>query len=204
MNVQPSTLSLNVKLGSIAAALAVLALFAGSSYRGTRVPLNPKELAYRIQNELDHVTSSELASWIMENKTGYRIVDLQDEQSFHSYHIPGAENKSLPSLLDAPYDTSETIVLYSEGGVHSAQAMFLLWAQGYNNVLMLKGGINDWKDEILHPNLSKADSGANPRAFAEAKARSRFFGGVFVTFPNRPQLAVPRVGKEREKIRNEC
>jgi hypothetical protein len=72
---------------------------------------------------------------------------------------------------------NEKIVLYSEGGIHSAQAWLLLRAQGYEGVYTVLGGLDGWKDEVLFPVLP-ADAGPRDRAqFERAAALARFFGG---------------------------
>ena len=72
---------------------------------------------------------------------------------------------------------NEKIVLYSEGGIHSAQAWLLLRAQGYEGVYTVLGGLDGWKDEVLFPVLP-TDAGPRDRAqFERAAALAQFFGG---------------------------
>ena len=56
--------------------------------------------------------------------------------------------------MDAGLGRQEKLVLYSEGGIHSAQAWMLLKAQGYQAVYMLTGGLEEWKDQVLFPVLA--------------------------------------------------
>jgi len=173
----------NRKLGIIALILGALALTAGDSLRSSRVSVDPKELASRIQHELDHVDPQELAEWIAEKKEGYRLIDLRSEPEFSLYHIPGAERMDLPALMDSSFDKQETLVVYSQGGVHSAQAMFLLWAKGHDKTLMLKGGISAWEADVLHrsPSLHPPDSTSGKQKL-----------------PKKP------LGREEENFRREC
>ena len=176
----------NRNLAVAALVLAALALVAGGS--SSRVSVDPKELAHRIQNELDHVDVLELSEWISAEKEGYRLVDLRTAEEFNRYHIPGAEHITLPELVETKFRKNETIVLYSEGGVHSAQAMFLLWTKGYDNVFMLKGGIAQWEADVLH----------KPEAPAMKRSPSSDSTSTKKPLPKRPQL------KEEEKFRREC
>jgi rhodanese-related sulfurtransferase len=175
----------NRTLAIAALILASLALVAGESSR--RVTVDPEELAYRIQNELDHVDPLELSDWISTKREGYRLIDLRTPEEFARYHIPGAANTTLPELIDMRFRKTETIVLYSEGGIHSAQAMFLLWTKGYDNVFMLKGGIAAWEADVLHKRpRPKSDDQSHPA------------DTVKKTPPKKPNL------KEEEKFRREC
>lgn len=169
-------LSLNRKLGAVALALGALALFA-QPHRGPFVKLDGRELALVVEREVDHVTASELAAWIVEGRSDYRLLDLRTEQAYATYHIPTAENVPLSGLPDYPLLRNEKVVLYSEGGIHSAQAWMLLRAQGYDAVYMVLGGLDAWKDEVLFPVLAADASAADRARFERAVALARFFGG---------------------------
>ena len=169
-------LTLNQKLAVLALALGALALFA-EPQRGPFVKLDARELALVVEKEVDHVTAAELAAWIVEGRADYRLLDLRTEQDYATYHVPTAENVPLSGLADYPLQRNEKIVLYSEGGIHSAQAWMLLRAQGYEAVYMVLGGLESWKDEVLFPSLP-ADADAQARArFERAAQVAKFFGG---------------------------
>ncbi|MDQ1345006.1 MAG: hypothetical protein QG586_536 [Pseudomonadota bacterium] len=169
-------LTLNQKLAAVALVLGALALFS-QPHRGPFVKLDARELALVVEQEVDHVKPSELAAWIVEGRADYRLIDLRTADEFAAYHIPTAENAELTALTEYPLLRNEKIVLYSEGGIHSAQAWLLLRAQGYEGVYTVLGGLDGWKDEVLFPALP-ADAGPNERArFERAAAVARFFGG---------------------------
>ena len=71
----------------------------------------------------------------------------------------------------------EKIVLYSEGGIHSAQAWMLLRAQGYKSVYMLKGGLEEWKDQVLFPAVADNPTPTERARDERLKSISAFFGG---------------------------
>ena len=189
-------LTLNQKLGVLALALGAIALFA-QPQRGPFVKLDARELALVVEKEVDHVKAPELAAWIIEGRSDYRLLDLRTAQEYATYHIPSAENVQLSGLADYPLQRNEKIVLYSEGGIHSAQAWMLLRAQGYAAVYMVFGGLDSWKDEVLFPSLP-ADAGPQALAQFEKTAQvAKFFGGE-------PRLggdaAAPAAGAELPKL----
>jgi len=169
-------LTLNQKLAAVALAIGALALFS-QPHRGPFVKLDARELALVVEQEVDHVTPPELAAWIVEGRSDYRLLDLRAEQDFAEYHIPTAENVPLSGLADYPLLRNEKIVLYSEGGIHAAQAWLLLQAQGYRGVSTVLGGLDGWKDEVLFPALSADASPAERARFERAAALAQFFGG---------------------------
>jgi rhodanese-related sulfurtransferase len=181
-----SAMSRNAKLGLLVCLLGLLAAFAGNPYKGSKVTLDTAELAEIVQNEVDHVEPSELADWIIQGRTDYRLIDLRREEEFNQYHIPGAENVSLTSLLNYSLRRNDKIILYSGGGIHSAQAWFLLKAQGYKAVYMLFGGLDEWQYTVLFPSIPSNPSPEQQAFFNKMKEVSKFFGGS------------PRVGADEE------
>jgi rhodanese-related sulfurtransferase len=171
-----SSLSLNQKLAVIALVLGAVALFARVD-RGHRVTVDVKELATTIEKEADHVTVQDLAAWIVEGRSEYRLVDLRPQAEFVAYHIPTAENVALSSLPDFPFERTEKIVLCSEGGVHAYQAWMLMRALGFKAVYTLKGGLDEWKDEVLFPVRAAEATPQEQARFERAAAMARFFGG---------------------------
>ena len=155
-------LTLNQKLAALAFVLGAVALFA-QPHRGPFVKLDGRELALVVEQEVDHVTAPELAAWIVEGRADYRLIDLRSAAEYAAYHIPTAENVPLSDLVDYPLLRTEKVVLYSEGGIHSAQAWMLLRAQGHESAYMVLGGLDAWKDEVLYPALP-ADAGPQQRA----------------------------------------
>jgi len=169
------SLTLNKKLATTAFALGLLAMIAGSPFRANDTPA--KNLLTIIRNEDDHVSAEEVGRWIMERKPGLRVVDVRDRQDFDAYHIPSALNIPLDSLLDAGLLKNETIVLYSEGGIHAAQAWLVMRAQGYQKVYSLKGGLQEWIDAIIHPTISNNPSAEEKASFEKKREMTRYFGG---------------------------
>jgi hypothetical protein len=171
-----SRLTLNQKLAVAAVALGAVALFA-APYPGSKVTLDAKDLALVVGTEADHVEAPELAAWIIESRADYRLVDLRTEGEFAQYHIPTAQSIPMNVLTDAGLLRQEKIVLYSEGGIHSAQAWMLLRAQGYKSVYMLKGGLEEWKDQVLFPAVADNPTATERARDERLKSISAFFGG---------------------------
>ncbi|NJD32597.1 MAG: hypothetical protein FIB04_12020 [Gammaproteobacteria bacterium] len=170
------TLTLNQKLGALALALGAVALLS-QPHKGPYVKLDARELAMIVDKEVDHVKPAELAAWIIEGRSDYRLLDLRSEAAYAQYHIPTAENVPLAGLADFAVSPGEKIVLYSEGGIHAAQAWMLMRARGHANVYTVLLGLDGWKDDVLFPVLP-ADASPQERArFEKTAAVAKFFGG---------------------------
>jgi hypothetical protein len=72
MKFNPARMSRNAKLGGPVCVLGLIAAFAGSPYKGSKVTLDTAKLADIAQREVDHAKPVELADWIIEGKSDYR------------------------------------------------------------------------------------------------------------------------------------
>jgi len=151
-------------LGAAAVVLGGLAAVAGSPYRSAHGAIDVAALAADVANERDHVTALELAQWIRDRKPQLHVLDLRTKAEYLEYSIPGAAFVPLESLASLTLDRRDTLVLYSGGGAHAAQGWVMLRALGYSNVFFLRGGLNEWLDEVAAP--------------TNATDLTRYFGGT--------------------------
>jgi hypothetical protein len=171
-----SKLSLNQKLGATALALGALAVFANVMPDRT-VTVHAKELLTSVERREDHVTPQELAAWIVEGRSDYRLVDIRDDKAYAEYHIPTAENVPLASVLDGPLGRTDKIVLYGEGGIHAAQAWMVLKGRGHTQVYTLLEGLDAWKEKVLFPVMPLNPDPEQQALFERAVQVAKFFGG---------------------------
>jgi len=95
--------------------------------------------------------SMEEAVAMMEEESGYIILDVRTPEEFREKHIPGAINianetigtEKIPELPDK----GQLILVYCRSGNRSKQASEKLAALGYTNIVEF-GGINDWPGEV--------------------------------------------------------
>jgi rhodanese-related sulfurtransferase len=106
-------------------------------------------LARTIANQDDHVSALELATWIRDHRAGLRVIDVRSADDYTRYHVPTAEHVPLDGLTDVRFADGDTIVLYSQAGVHAAQAWVFLRALGHRHVYFLRRGIDEWLDEVV-------------------------------------------------------
>jgi len=171
-----SKLTLNQKLGVLALALGGLAVFANVA-PGHTVTLDAKELLTGVARQEDHITPAELAAWIIEGRTDYRLVDVRDEKAFAEYHIPTAENVPLATVTDGSLGRTDKIVLYGDGGIHAAQAWMVLRGKGYTRVYTLLEGLDAWKDDVLFPVMPQSPTAEQQAQFERSAQVAKFFGG---------------------------
>ena len=89
---------------------------------------------------------------MMEEESGYIILDVRTPEEFSERHIPGAiniPNETIGSdeIAGLP-DKDQLILVYCRSGNRSKQASQKLAESGYTNVVEF-GGINDWPGETV-------------------------------------------------------
>ena len=92
---------------------------------------------------------------IMDEETGYIILDVRTAEEYSSGHIPDAINIPNESIdansseeITALPDKEQMILVYCRCGNRSKQASQKLAALGYTNIVEF-GGINSWPGEVV-------------------------------------------------------
>lgn len=164
-------------LGIAALALGAAAPFAGDPPR-PQTMINIDELAGVVMREEDHVDAVELAGWIRERRPGLRVFDVRSLTEYQEYAIPGAEHLPISGIGRSRFSDDEVLVLYSQGGAHAAQAWVFLRALGLRRVYFLRGGLQEWMEDVMHPELAQDASPEAAARFEAAAELSRYFGGA--------------------------
>jgi len=164
-------------LGVGALGLAALAAFVGTPVPARPGEIDVNQLAGMIAREEDHVTAIDLAGWIKDRKPGLRVIDVRPAEAFDDFHLPTAENMPLPSISQAAFKTTDTLVLYSDGGAHAAQGWVLLRSLGYRHVYFLRGGLGEWLDDVMNPVIPANAAPDVADAFKRTVELSQYFGG---------------------------
>ena len=104
-------------------ACGLVAAVGGDPYRGSHTTIDTKDLALRAAKGADSIQAADLANWIIQGRTDYKLVDLRAEKDFAAYHIPSAENVPLASLTPDFAAHNEKIILYSDERYRGGQSM---------------------------------------------------------------------------------
>ncbi len=77
------------------------------------------------------------------------FIDVREPWEFEEFNL-GAQLIPLNNLVNSMYELDEhkedEIILHCRSGARSAMAQGLLLANGFKNVLNLKGGVMAWQD----------------------------------------------------------
>ncbi|MCB0278111.1 MAG: rhodanese-like domain-containing protein [Calditrichaeota bacterium] len=161
-----------LRLAALFILLGFLAIFMGDPYKKPELKVSFTDVEQILKQPVQQIEAIELAKFIMHPNEAYRLIDLRPEAEFKTYRIPGAERADLNNLKDMGIFVNERIILYTHDEDLAVQAYFILVMQSYFKVSVLKGGINQWKTDVLFPDISNQNSD-----FESRKTISTFFGG---------------------------
>ncbi len=80
------------------------------------------------------------------NKKEVQLIDVRTQSEYNSGHIKGVKNITLTSLennLDK-INKDNPIIVHCQSGVRAAMAYSILRKNGFDNIKVYSGGINDW------------------------------------------------------------
>ena len=96
--------------------------------------------------------SMDEAADMMEQESGYIVLDVRTPEEYSEKHIPNAINIPNENIgtdeLSALPDKDQLIMVYCRSGRRSKEAAEKLVALGYTNIVEF-GGIIDWKGETV-------------------------------------------------------
>jgi rhodanese-related sulfurtransferase len=101
----------------------------------------------------------ELATWLIEERADFKLIDVRMPADADSGKIADAENIPIAQLVTAEViarlPTDRKVIVYSNGSENAAKAAVMLRLSGINAHL-LTGGYNAWHEKVLNPDISSA------------------------------------------------
>ena len=97
---------------------------------------------------------------ISKKNQDYIFIDIRNPREFDNFHIEGAVNVPMQRALDDEYipdlKNSKKKVLYSDESIKADQIRVLLTQYGYDNLYVLQGGANYWKENMVSKDVFKS------------------------------------------------
>jgi len=151
------------------------------------------EMLATIEAAADHLDPEDLADRMVAGEAGLVVVDVRPESEFHAGHLRGAVNIPLPRLVDelTPVKNRGTIVLYSNGMTHPAQARDALARLGFTNVFLLTDGLDGFFARCLKPVSLRREPLAPADAARITRWRQYFLAGSGPHPPATPATITP-------------
>lgn len=142
----------------------------------------PKGLLVEAINTHRYIDADKLSSKIIGEDPSYTFIDLRDDEQFKNFTFPRAINIPYNTILDesnlSKFDSDDVnYVLFSNGTMVADQAWLTLRKNGYKNILVLKGGLNNFYKTVLNPTMPvETDSKEIQDLYNFRKAAGTYFG----------------------------
>ena len=176
--------------------------------------LTAEELLQEVNEGLQFITPDQVAHLIINEDPSILLIDVRSADEYEYFHLQGAINIPLSDLLNKdwePYLNQDvrTNIFYSNGVTKSNEAWMITRQLGYNNCMVLMGGLNAWAETIQNP---EAPSSTHPDdEFARydfRKGASKVFGGGTLEASSEssaPPKLPPIIPKpKRKKVQGGC
>ena len=128
----------------------------------------------------DRASVDELATWLIEGRDDFRLIDVRTPSDFESGSIGNAENIPIAEIVSdktlARLPTNRMLLVYSNGSENAAKATVLLRLSGFDAHL-LTGGYKAWQEKILNPDISAEALDGESLEVAEQRAYACYFVG---------------------------
>lgn len=85
--------------------------------------------------------------------TDVYLLNVNSERQFNmGLHLPGSVNMDWRQVLDRSNEIprDRTVVIYCNTMLYSSRAQLLLNMDGFDNILLLQGGLNNWHSYIAN------------------------------------------------------
>ena len=170
--------------------LVFLALGAYLTFSGVKessyVETKPDKLFLDLIENTRYFTADEVAQMIISQDPSIQLIDVRDERYFNKFSLNGAINIPLKDFLNPDnlayldQDIYNTI-LFSNGSSDADVAWMLANRMGYENIFVMRGGMNNWVDQILQPSENSVIwDRVNDQLYQYRRGASLYFGGSSV------------------------
>ena len=161
------------------------------------------DVAQAAARQTDRVSVEELASWIIEGRQDFELIDVRSASDFASGHIGEARHVPVAAIVSdetlTSLPTDRKVVVYSNGSENGAKAATLLRVAGFD-AQVVTGGYNAWNRRILNPDIPAAEFDGESLESIQQRAYACYFvGDRGEAAAERPEVEfVPPVFTEEE------
>lgn len=138
------------------------------------------DIAQAAARQTDRVSVEDLASWLIEERRDFIIIDVRSAADFEKGHIGDARNVPVAEVVTdenlTSLPTGRKIIVYSNGSENGAKAATLLRIAGLD-AHVLTGGYNAWHERVLNPDISTEELDGESLKVSAQRAYACYFVG---------------------------
>lgn len=164
---------------------------------------SPEKLMWDIVNSSRFASTDGVANMIINDDPNLLLIDVRPTDDFSVFSLPGSLNLPIDSITTAYADdilSMENLIkiFISDDDIKADQVWILAARQGYKNIYVMKGGLNNWIRTIINPEAPAELSPPDEFELYEfRKAASNYFTGNESNMENpKKHLKVTRQKKQ--------
>jgi len=129
-------------------------------------------------SEKTYFTTDEVARFIVSDDSTIRLIDVRSPEEYNSFTLPGAINMPYEEILRTDPSTylvrgEVKNILFSNGDIYSGYALALANGMNFNNVFVMKGGINEWFSTVMDSYFSGIRITPRENALFETRTKAK-------------------------------
>jgi rhodanese-related sulfurtransferase len=164
-----------------------------------------KGASYIASHSVKIMSSDELAYRIIDKENSVQVVDMRLPEQFAVLALPGSVNVQIKDLFGkelTPILSDRRIVkvIIGQNEDDSQTAALLLQELGYENIVMLQGGLENFQKTILIPKSEATGSRWDADVNTFRANASTVISKMIADVKNRQ----PRIAKQQKKIQGGC
>ncbi len=118
--------------------------------------VSPKALLLELKEQTHYKSTDEVAERLINKDPSIFLIDVRMADAYFEYSLPGAENIPLEDILHPDWadyldQSNRELIFFSNADVYAEQAWLLARRMGYENLYVMKGGLNEWFETIIQP-----------------------------------------------------
>jgi len=180
--------SLRTQLSAILICFAVIAWILPERQR-TANELKPSEMIPYLDDPGRFLTCDQVARMVVDEDPSVQLLDIREPGDYLLASIPGAINIPFRDILNPDWsgyldDKDKKVILYSNGDILASQAWMLCVQSGYDDIFIMKGGLDQWSKVIMGSEFTGERISAADNALYETRYRAREFFTTMNSLPD--------------------
>lgn len=164
----------------------------------------PERLAQSLSGDDYSVSVDRVAGYVVREDSTVQLIDLRSREEFESFNIPGALNVPFEQFFEAKPETwlhnrDMDYIFYSNSDLYSAYALVLARGLGYDNTLLMRGGLNEWFEKVMNGTFTGDRISPSENALFETRGRARRFFNDINSLPDSLKLKYAESRRQAER-----
>jgi len=139
--------------------------------------VKPQKLLFEVLDDNTYLTVDQVAKLVVNEDSLVQIIDLRSSEEFLTVNIPGSVNIPYNEFLDNDpgrflNNKNVKTILYSNGDFKSNYALVIAKGLNYDNIYVMKGGLNEWFNSIMNSHFTGERISARENALFETRSRA--------------------------------